>query len=394
MHSKNKILLIQSLCSKIDLLMQVEVDEILHHPDFQALEGRWRALSFIAEQNEDRNPLFKLKLLCLTEIELKEDLSPFSENLLLRLIHNQEFDQAGGEPFGLLVFDYVLQVQDSILCAAMGEILSNAFCLALFAISPKLLGIEGYTKLAHYHFSKPSSKFSLSPEWASLQKNPNARFMGLCLGRVLIRTPYTAEQYEENNSFLCFVQSHYLYASVIIHSFIQDAWFHDLSNAFNPKLERLYCLDQAQSLNEVKLMARQTAFLAQFGLLYPEDQAWFNEMTFRHHPSFYKESTQNFKHSTESTLCISRFAHYLKIILRNKLNQLQPEDCEHYLQNWIQAYCAKQNNSQSIQLVKFPLQEARIKIERERTGEGHCCTVELKLQNTKLQSNFEIYSKN
>lgn len=371
--------------------MRAELDEILHHPSFQALEGRWRALFFIAEQNENRNPLFKLKLLCLTEAELKEDLSPFGENHLLRLIHNQEFDQAGGEPFGLLVFDYVLQLQDSILLRVLGEVLSSAFCLALFAVSPRLLGIENYAELAHYHFSKLNPELGLNPEWNSLQKNPNARFMGLCLGRLLIRTPYTAEQYEEDRSFLCFVQNHYLYASVIIHSFTQDAWFHDLSGVFNPTLERLYCLDQAQTLNEVKLSAHQTAFLAQFGFLYPEDQVWFNEMTFQHHPSFYQESSQNFKHSTESTLCISRFAHYLKIILRNKLNQLQPEDCENYLQNWIQTYCAKQNNSQSLQIFKFPLQEARIKIEKELNSEGHCCTVELKLQNTKLQSNFEIY---
>jgi type VI secretion system protein ImpC len=62
-------------------------------------------------------------------------------------------------------------------------------------------------------------------------------------------------------------------------------------------------------------------------------------------------------------LAMSRFAHYMKAIMRDKLGSFMTrDDCQRFLHQWIQQYTIGDDNASQAMKSKFPLREARIEV--------------------------------
>jgi type VI secretion system protein ImpD len=65
-------------------------------------------------------------------------------------------------------------------------------------------------------------------------------------------------------------------------------------------------------------------------------------------------------------LCVSRFAHYLKVIVRDKIGStISPEDCEIQLARWLQNYITANDSAGPEVRARYPLREAKVQV-RER----------------------------
>src|SRR5688572_22063994 len=106
--SRDAEAMINARIAQIDHLISLQLNEVLHHPEFQKLEGSWRGLKYMLDQSETGEKL-KIKILNVSKKELLKDLqraAEFDQSALFKKVYEEEFGVFGGAPFGALVGDY------------------------------------------------------------------------------------------------------------------------------------------------------------------------------------------------------------------------------------------------------------------------------------------------
>jgi len=71
--SKDAEAMINARIAQIDHLVSIQLNEVLHHPDFQKLEGTWRGLKYLMDQSETSDKL-KIKIMNTSKKDLLRDL--------------------------------------------------------------------------------------------------------------------------------------------------------------------------------------------------------------------------------------------------------------------------------------------------------------------------------
>ncbi len=92
--------IVESLCAQIDLLLTAQINAILHHTEFQALEATWRGLHFLV-RNTESGPLLKIKILNIGKRDLSRTLRKFrgtawDRSAIFKKIYEEEYGQFGG----------------------------------------------------------------------------------------------------------------------------------------------------------------------------------------------------------------------------------------------------------------------------------------------------------
>jgi type VI secretion system ImpC/EvpB family protein len=71
-------------------------------------------------------------------------------------------------------------------------------------------------------------------------------------------------------------------------------------------------------------------------------------------------------------LCASRFAHYVKVIGRDKVGQTpERQKLQSVLHNWVHQYVANDPGTSAAARAKYPLREAKIEIDEHPADPGH-----------------------
>src|SRR5579884_3914114 len=94
--------------AQIDHLISLQLNEVMHAPEFQKLEGTWRGLRYLLSQSETSDML-KIKILNVSKKDLLRDLQrapEFDQSALFKKVYEEEYGMFGGEPFAALVGDY------------------------------------------------------------------------------------------------------------------------------------------------------------------------------------------------------------------------------------------------------------------------------------------------
>ena len=110
----NRRRLADRLICLIDGALNEQVNVIMHHAAFQAMEARWRGLAMLVQQASLGRDV-KVKLLSVAWAELARSLeraADFDQSHLFELVYSREFGMAGGEPFGLMIADFHFSPQD------------------------------------------------------------------------------------------------------------------------------------------------------------------------------------------------------------------------------------------------------------------------------------------
>jgi type VI secretion system ImpC/EvpB family protein len=421
----------------IDVALSTQIDAILHHSRFQQLESSWRGLAWIVGQALEANEAtegqvrVELRILSVTKRELARDRADaveFDRSAMWRKIYEDEFGTAGGTPYGLLLADYQFShhPDDVSLLSGLAEVSAAAFAPLLVNPAPALLGLDTFQKLDA--LPVPDS-FQASPDflkWRALRDREESRFIGLPLPRVLGRLPYDGwigrpdgiaaderswarrgfRYHEEvdrgDGSERLWAGAIWALAGVVIREFGRSGWFADIRGGSRGvagggvveelPIDRFAGLDRdAATRGPVEVFVTESVQLDldQAGLIPlcssgPEGRAVFHSNASLHASRRYDSAiaTANARISSmlQYVLCVSRFAHYLKVIARDKLGAFTDgRSFERYLSEWVNQYVTPDDEASAETRAKMPLRAGHVEV-REEPGTAGAYRVIMRLQ--------------
>lgn len=417
--------LAQIVIANIDRLLSEQMNAILHHPDFQRLEASWRGLYYLVSQASSQSSLVKIRILDIKCLEIVKDLDKaieFDHSQLFAKIYSSEFDSPGGEPFGLLIGDYKVSHKlkwgkHALHIEALKElskIASAAFTPFVAAADPSLFGLDDFSELQPTINLARTFVLKEYQRWKNLREQEDARFVGLVLPHVLMRLPYRNNN--RRNDKFCFSEttkssksylwghSVYAFAAVVLRAFSQNGWFADIHGAARDKLnggmvdglphpnsgmEKNNFFNKPAS--EVCIHFTQEKLLSDLGFI-PLCGSQYNDMNVFYssqsiqRPVLYSKgaASNNEKLSAKLNymLCVSRFAHYIKVIFRNKIGTFfTTEECEDYLNKWLRHYTADGSDLRSEMRASYPLRESSVQVNEQAGKVGHYyCILHLRPQ--------------
>src|SRR5271166_4841883 len=187
---------IQSMITAIDAKLTEQVNLILHHEDFQGLESAWRGLHYLVN-NTETDEMLKIRVLNISKKELGRNLKKFrgtawDQSPIFKKVYEEEYGQFGGEPFGVLIGDYYFDhsPQDTQLLGDIAQVAAAAHVPFIAGAAPSLMQMDSWAELAN---PRDLTKIFQTPEyaaWRSLRAMEDARYLGLCMPRMLTRVPY------------------------------------------------------------------------------------------------------------------------------------------------------------------------------------------------------------
>jgi type VI secretion system protein ImpD len=427
--------------AEIDASLARQVNAIIHHPRFQRLEASWRGVRYlVAVADEVENVL--VRVLHANWHELCRDLEraiEFDQSQAFQKVYNDEFGMPGGRPYGILVGDYEVQhritpdhrTDDVAALKAMSAVAAAAFAPFIVGIAPAMLGLDSFRELT-LPIDLPGT--FRTPEyirWKSLQEAEDSRFLGLALPRILLRRPYADDgsridgfRFEEDHDRTderghLWGSAGYAFASVVVRAFGRSGWFTDIRGARRdveggglvvdlpvPCFETDRPGIATKYSTEVALSERQEKELADLGFIplskakdTPYSVFYSNQSAQAHKKYETAAATVNARISAmlQYILCVSRFAHYLKVLARDKVGSFQtPEECEQFLRRWLQGYCNANDKAGPETLARYPLREGAVSV-REPPGRPgiYQCTIHLRphFQLDQVISEFKLVTE-
>ena len=108
---------IESMIAAIDKKLTDQINQIMHHPDFQQLESAWRGLHHLVN-NTETDEMLKIRVMNISKKELHKTLKKFKgtawdQSPIFKKVYEEEYGQFGGEPYGCLVGDYYFGPQST-----------------------------------------------------------------------------------------------------------------------------------------------------------------------------------------------------------------------------------------------------------------------------------------
>ena len=195
--SKDTEITINNRISQIDKLISDQLNEIMHHEDFQKLEGSWRGLNYLVMQSETGESM-KIRVLNASKKDLLKDLekaAEFDQSTLFKKIYESEFGTFGGSAYGALIGDFKISnhPQDMSLIEKMSQVAAAAHAPFISAAAPELLGFDSFTQLGEPRDMTKIFQRTEYVKWRSFRESEDSRYVGLALPHILMRLPYGKE---------------------------------------------------------------------------------------------------------------------------------------------------------------------------------------------------------
>jgi len=390
----------------LDMQISKQLDEILHHPDFQRLEGSWRGLHYLVSKTETGTRL-KLRFLQASWKELQADLQrapEFDQSKLFKKIYEDEYGTFGGAPYSCFVLDFPITRNplDLDVFSKFVGIAAAAHAPVLAAASPQLFGMESFRDIPSPRDLAKVFESSEFVKWNSFRTNPDARYATLLLPRVLMRPPYGAESwpidefgYEESvdgetNEKFCWGSPAYVMAERITAAFAKYSWVAAIRGVEGGGLVEdlpVYTFKtrhgdaDLKCPTEVIITDRREKELSDLGFLTlchckgTDYAAFFGAQTSQK-PKVYSTDEANANALVSARLPYmlnaSRFAHYIKAIMRDKIGSfMERGDVEVFLQNWLADYVLLSDSASQEAKSKYPLREGKVIVKEEPGKPGH-----------------------
>ncbi|MCU9840050.1 type VI secretion system contractile sheath large subunit [Ruegeria sp. WL0004] len=197
--SGNAVKSIKSLISGIDSLLSTQMNEILHCEEVRQMEGTWRGLHYLVNNTETDQKL-KIRVLNIKKEDLADHLEDYEGQMwdqspIFKKVYSDEYSMFGGEPFGAIVgaYEFSHKPKDVGLLRNLSGICASAHAPFIAAAAPQLFRMESWQELPN---PQDLEQIVSSPDyasWQSLRESEDARYIGLTMPRVLARLPYGAD---------------------------------------------------------------------------------------------------------------------------------------------------------------------------------------------------------
>jgi type VI secretion system protein ImpC len=389
--------MINARISQIDKIISDQLDEIMHHPEFQNLEASWRALHFLVAKTETC-AMLKVRVLNVKKQELLIDLEhagEFVQSALFEKVYDEEYGTWGGEPFGVLVGDYQFAnyPQDLSLLEKISKIASVARTPFVTALSSQFLELDSFLELRFFRNLKDYLSQGHFAKWNYFRKTKESNYVVLVLPHILVRLPYGKnnvpvdafdfeEDVEADKSRYLWGNAAYALASLLAEAFSRYHWCSAIRGVQNGGLvhglTHSVRTDNGNELQigptEVIISDYRATELADLGFTplvgnKRAHYAAFFATQSCHNPKMRdKSDAENYRTVRASTqlqyiLAVSRFSHYISSIMRDYLGYFRSTaECEDYLNEWISKYVQNDKSNATDTGLETLLREAKIKL--------------------------------
>jgi type VI secretion system protein ImpC len=395
--SKDTEAMINARIAELDKLISAQLNEIMHHEDFQELEASWRGLNYLVQQSETSDRM-KIKVLNVAKNELLKDMEKapeFDQSVFFKKIYEEEFGMFGGHSYGVILGDYQFGFtpQDMSLLEKIAGVAASAHAPFISAASPKMFNWESFTDLGG---PRDLSKIFTSAEyvkWKSFRELDDSRYVGLTLPHILMRLPYGTEtipveefNFEEDvdgtdHKKYLWGNAAFALGTRLTDAFAKYGWCAAIRGVeggglVNGLPTHTFRTDEGEVAlkcpTEIAITDRREKEFADMGFIplvhcKGTDYAAFFSTQSANKPKLYDSDLANANARLSSQLqyimAVSRFAHYLKSMMRDKIGSFMARDqAEKFLNNWISKYVVLDDTANQETKARYPLREARIEV--------------------------------
>ncbi len=403
---------IDSMIARLDEKLSAQLNEVVHAPEFQQIESAWRGLKYLVFNSETDSTL-KIRVMNVSKSELRNDFKSYpgarwDQSPLFKAVYEQEYGQLGGHPYGCMIGDYYFDhsPMDVQMLRDLSKIAAAAHAPFFGAAAPSLMGMDNWRELLN---PRDLGKIHDTPEFAafkSLRDAPDSRYMALCLPRVLARLPYgvKTEPVEEfgfeeetdghSGEKYSWMNAAYAMGVNINRAFKEYGWTIRIRGVTSGgEVENLpahvFPTDDGgvdmKCPTEIAIPDRREGELSKSGLMAiihrkNTDKAAFIGAQSLYKPKKYVDdlatASDNLSSRIPYMFAISRFAHYLKCMVRDKIGETkEKEQLQRWLQEWINKYVdpTPKTSSEKIKAQK-PLAGARIEVLEDEENPGYYTT--------------------
>ncbi|WP_205919807.1 type VI secretion system contractile sheath domain-containing protein, partial [Pseudomonas viridiflava] len=143
--------LVDRMITEVDVKLSRQMDEILHHSEFQSLESSWRGLKLLIDRTDFRENI-KVEMLSVSKQDLLDDFEDSPEVVqsgLYKHVYTAEYGQFGGNPVGAIIANYYFSPSSPDVKTM--QYVSSVACMAhapfIAAAGPQFFGLEQFTSL-------------------------------------------------------------------------------------------------------------------------------------------------------------------------------------------------------------------------------------------------------
>jgi len=395
--SKDTEAMINVRIAQIDRLISDQLNEVMHHPDFQKLEGSWRGLQYLVSQSETGERM-KIRVMNTSKKDLLKDMekaSEFDQSALFKKVYEEEYGMFGGASYGALIGDYEFSnhPQDLALLEKISQVAASAHAPFVSAAAPQLFNWDSFEELGG---PRDLSKIFSSADyakWRSFRDTEDSRYVALTLPHILMRLPYgqdnvpvEAFNFEEDidgtdSSKYLWGNAAYALGTRLTDAFAKFSWCAAIRGVEGGGLVEglpvhTFKTDEGDVAlkcpTEIAITDRREKEFADLGFVPlvhckgTDYAAYFSTQT-GNKPKVYDSDSANASARLSSQLqyilAVSRFAHYLKSMMRDKIGSFMTrKNAEDFLNNWISNYVLLDDNASQEMKSKYPLREARIDV--------------------------------
>jgi len=394
---KDTEVMINARIAQIDKLISDQLNEVMHHPDFQKLEASWRGLNYLVMQSETGERM-RLRVMNVSKKDLLKDMekaTEFDQSTLFKKIYEEEFGTFGGSSYGALIGDYEFSnhPQDLSLIEKVSQVAAAAHAPFIAAASPQLFNWNSFTELSGPRDMAKIFQTVEYAKWKSFRESEDSRYVALALPHILMRLPYgqanvpvESFNYEEgvdgtDHSKYLWGNAAYALGARLTDAFAKFSWCAAIRGVEGGGLVQglpvhTFRTDEGEVAlkcpTEIAITDRREKEFADLGFIplvhcKGTDYAAFFSTQTANKPRVYDTDSANANARLSSQLqyilAVSRFAHYLKSIMRDKIGSFMTrKNAEDFLNRWISNYVLLDDDASQEMKSKFPLREARVDV--------------------------------
>jgi type VI secretion system protein ImpC len=387
------------LTALVDGKISEQVNAILHHPDFTALESTWRSLCFLADRLDFSQNIL-LEYINVSKDDLLQDFQDTPEVVksgLYRHIYTAEFGQFGGVPVAAVIADYTFtpNPRDMQLLQYVASVASMAHAPFFAAAGKEFFGLDGWSALPDIKDMAGVFDAPRYARWNSFRESPNARYVGLTLPGFLLRLPYGEEGAPVAASFtfteetdredaFCWGNTAFAMAARLGDSFAKYRW---CVNIIGPdgggRVGNLPCGPheamrgiQDKIPTRAIITERREFELAELGFISlaigktPHEAVFFSANSALRPKAFPRtaegaEAEISYRLSTQFpyVMLMNRLAHYIKVLQRENMGSWRDKnELARELNRWISQYATAMDTPDALTRSRRPLRMASIDV--------------------------------
>ena len=416
----------QQVIEKLDTEVNENLSGVLHHPDFQKLEATWRGLFHLVSKTNSSTSLI-LRVLDITKDELARDMKKgedanFDQTELFKKVYEAEYDTLGGTPYGLLVGDFTFNATtyDVEILTGISRVAAASFAPFLAAVDARFFGLDSFEDITEPYDIAQLLSASDYIKWRSFRDLDESRYVTLTLPRFLLRAPYgpdspadklpnfvehvwkTVEKSKDTtgnevNTRVGFMPDAFLWGNTafalaqrITNSFFNYGWFAFIRGVEGGgRLENLpiynyttFDGDQAVLIpTEAAITDRREFELSNAGFVavcyrkQSDYAVFFGGQTTHQADTTYFLDLANANERISARLpyimAACRFAHYIKVNVRNKVGSfMTAQEMESYLNNWMAQYILLTDTASDTTKAQYPLRAGKVEVTVDSADPG------------------------